>query len=182
MLVVVEWRQIPGFEGLYSVSANGLIRRDAPSRGFGGRAAPGRVMAQKKCANGYRTVSLYPAEGRQRQLLVHRLVMLAFVGSPPTGLLVNHKDGNKANNDLENLEYVTPSENIKHAYRTGLAAGRRGEANSMVVLNWDTARAIRHLYSDGWSVAAITRAFRTDSSRVLRIVKGELWIEEKKAS
>lgn len=51
---------------------------------------------------------------------VHRLVADSFFDGDHTGLQVNHKDGNKENNKLSNLEWVTPSENIKHVYRTGL--------------------------------------------------------------
>lgn len=176
---MVIWRTILGFEGLYSVSDAGGVRRDAPSRGFGGRARPGEQMRQKASANGYRSVSLYPPSGKQRTLLVHRLVAAAFIGSCPAGRVVNHRDGHKANNALSNLEYVTPAENIRHAYATGLAKGRKGESNSMATLNAEAVTAIRILANEhNWSVAAIARAFRVDTSRVHRILDGSLWASE----
>lgn len=57
-------------------------------------------------------------DSKSKHVLTHRLVLLAFTG--PSDLFVNHKDGNKINNKLENLEYCTKSENGLHAYRTGL--------------------------------------------------------------
>lgn len=173
------WKSAAGFEGIYSVSSCGQVRRDAPTRGFGSRSRVGAFMKQKKCADGYRSVSLYPKEGKQKQIHVHRLVAIAFYGAPPEGKVVNHKDGNKANNSLSNLEYVTPSENTKHAYATGLARGKKGESNPMAVLNADTAAAIRLLGDEhGWSIAALARAFRTDTCRVRRILNGTIWRPE----
>ena len=173
----IAWKEIPGFDGMYSVSSDGQIRRETASRGFGGTAFPRKVLRQKTGSNGYKSVSLYPVIGKQRHILVHRAVMLAFAGRPtvPTHV-VNHKDGNKENNCLDNLEYVSPSENIRHAYATGLARGKKGEENPMAVLNQDTVAAIRTLHSTGWSLSRISRAFRLDLSRVRRIVIGEIWV------
>lgn len=70
---------------------------------------------------------------------VHRLVAESFIGQIPEGYCVNHKDGNKKNNRLENLEIVTFSENIRHAVRTGLKCGDAGESNSMSKLSNDEA-------------------------------------------
>ena len=172
---IEEWRPVVGFEGFYSVSNAGEIKRDLASRGFGGRAFAGKVMSQKKCANGYRGVSLYPESGKQRHLLVHRLVAIAFLGEMPKGYVVNHKDGNKANNNVSNLEWATPSENSKHAYRTGLARGLKGEDNPMSYLNNDTVKAIKILRGEGWNYSQIARAFNVDTGRIKKIVTGKLW-------
>lgn len=170
------WKDIIGFEGLYSVSTHGNVRRDAPTRGFGSRVAPGRHLRQKRCADGYRSVSIYPARGCQKQIHVHRLVAAAFIGSVPDGHVVNHKDGNKSNNVLENLEYVTPSQNTKHAFAIGLMKGKKGEANSMAKINDDTIRAIKILaYEHSWSNNAIARAMCMDPAKVGRILEGKIW-------
>ena len=73
----------------------------------------------KTAKNGYYLVWLYD-NGKRTHMLVHRLVAHHVLGPCPEGMCVNHKDGNKLNNQPENLEYVTPSENSRHAVRTGL--------------------------------------------------------------
>lgn len=172
---MVIWKNVVGFEGIYSVSSCGQVRRDVPSRGFGSRSFAGKIMSQKKCTDGYRSVSLYPLQGKQKQIHVHRLVAIAFIGPVPSGLVVNHKDGIKHNNDLSNLEYLTTSQNIKHAYASGLAKGKPGETNSNVVLNDDAIRAIRLLHSEGWTNNSISRAMRINPGKISRIVNGHIW-------
>jgi hypothetical protein len=102
-----EWR--PFFEGIYLVSNLGNIRR-----------ADGRVKKSSISNNGYRIFGAFK-EGARKNILVHRAVAECFMGACPSGLEVNHKDGNKLNNCAENLEYVTRSVNQKHAVRLGLS-------------------------------------------------------------
>lgn len=170
-----QWKPVINFEENYSVSSLGKVRRETLTRGFGSMAAIGRVMQQKKCTNGYRTVSLYPRSGKQKQLLVHRLVALAFVPNPENKPQVNHKNGIKHDNRIENLEWMTCSDNLKHAYESGLARGKSGESNPMAKLNRDTAEAVRALHGLGWNKSKIARALRIDTSRVLKIVRNEIW-------
>src|SRR5438309_1670571 len=112
------WRPILG--GVYEVSVLGDVRRVAPGRGTI-RDRP------RKCQNkdGYRSVSL-SVEGKPRRYYVHRLVAEAFLGPIPAGLIVNHKDGDRWNAALTNLEYVTHKENSILAGRAGqLAQGEQ---------------------------------------------------------
>lgn len=73
--------------------------------------------------NGYRAVNIKTPEGMKSKL-VHVLIMEAFAG-PKLGRMVNHKDGNKQNNNLSNLEYVTAAENVQHAWDMGLNENAR---------------------------------------------------------
>ena len=77
-------------------------------------------MMRKVESSGYHKVKL-SSKGRQRMHSVHSLVMAAFVGVRPNGLVINHKDGDKLNNRVSNLEYCTYRENWLHALRTGLS-------------------------------------------------------------
>lgn len=109
--MIEQWRSITGFDGLYEVSSLGRVRNNEH-----------KILRPYKMGK-YLGVSLYKG-GRQRRYLAH-LVAAAFIGPCKLGLQrfstqVNHKDGNKANNALENLEYVTQVENKAHAVATGL--------------------------------------------------------------
>ena len=79
----------------------------------------GKSLKHQKCKNGYHRVYL-TIEGKRKSFSVHRLVALAYIPNPANKPDVNHMDGNKSNNAKSNLEWVTKSENQKHAYRNGL--------------------------------------------------------------
>lgn len=115
----------------YEVSKSGLIRR-------------GSHIKVPTNHNGYYSVDLYSG-GKRIKRRVNRLVANAFIPNPNNLPEVNHKDGNKLNNTVDNLEWVTKSENMKHAFKTGLAkpsygmlgkknpnAGRKGKSFRIV--------------------------------------------------
>lgn len=95
--------------GELSVSKEGVVKKD------------GKEIRQRKNSQGYMRVCIYK-NGKRSRLFVHRLVAKAFIPNPGNKREVNHKDGNALNNHAYNLEWVTPSENIQHAYDTGLRA------------------------------------------------------------
>ena len=108
------WRSIPGYEGLYIVSNKGRVMSLPRARVHHGKSVmySGKVLKLRNVPNGYLKVTLYK-NGEAKQESVHRLVMLAFVG--PSDLHVNHKDENKHNNNLDNLEYMTGSDNTRYS-------------------------------------------------------------------
>lgn len=97
------WRYVPGYERLYEVSNTGKVRK-----------ADGKEMAGNLNSYGYRVVSL-TRNGKKKDKKVHRLVAMAFIDQVPGKDFVNHKDGNKTNNAVWNLEWVTRGENNRHA-------------------------------------------------------------------
>lgn len=114
------WRNVVGYEGIYSVSSLGRIRRDKPGKG---RCVVGRIMKTRLTPAGYPIVCLTGSEPCvQKDYAVHKLVAAAFLGPCPIGKEVNHKDGNKSNPRQDNLEYITQKENHEHASRMGLKA------------------------------------------------------------
>lgn len=167
----VTWKNSNEFPD-YSVSDTGLVRRNT-ANGNGGLCMAGRIIKGYTGANGYERFTMYVA-GRKVYRNGHQLVAAAFIG-PPNGLQVNHINGSKADNRLENLEYVTASQNIRHAYATGLARGMPGESNPRAVLTRESAEAIRFLHRNGFSKEFIARAMRTGTSKVALIVSGDLW-------
>jgi hypothetical protein len=79
----------------------------------------GKIIKGEICKNGYKRVHV-SHNGEQYKILIHRLVATAFIPNPLNKPCVNHKDGNKANNHVDNLEWCTHGENLKHAYDAGL--------------------------------------------------------------
>ena len=113
------WRDIKGFEGQYQVSSHGRVRSLDFIQTFKGAwgkeinyPRKGRIKKQKFIYNGYLVVCL----AHNKHHLVSRLVAFAFLGEPPPGHEVNHKDGVKTNNHYKNLEWVTKSQNQRHRY------------------------------------------------------------------
>lgn len=112
---MIEWRDVPGYEGLYQVSNTGLVLSLPTDR------HRGVVLMPAPDKDGYKRVKL--TKGCVKQTFsVHRLVALAFIPNPDLKQEVNHIDGNKANNSVSNLEWATREENERHSRKTGLNA------------------------------------------------------------
>ena len=110
-----QWRAVADYENLYEVSDQGRVRHTRFNR----------LITPTLRPNGYLRVSL-SRKHQARSHAVHRLVAIAFLGLPPSALhQINHRDGDKRHNSPFNLEWVTPSENMVHAYTTGLMATTR---------------------------------------------------------
>ena len=118
-----EWRDIPGFEGRYQVSNIGRVK-SLPRRvnnHTGTLMVKEKILKQRPDFKGYMRIDLNDNDGKHRYLGVHRLVAMAFIPNPHNKPQINHIDGIKNHNSVDNLEWVTNSENQKHAYRTGLS-------------------------------------------------------------
>ncbi|MBT9392083.1 HNH endonuclease [Hymenobacter sp. NST-14] len=86
-----------------------------------------RLLTAKPCRIGYIRVAIkFAGTARKKLCSMHRLVAMRFLPNPENKPDVNHRDGNKANNAVENLEWVTKSENTRHAYATGLMKAKQG--------------------------------------------------------
>lgn len=113
------WKPVVGYEGFYEISNQGRVRRIAGGHG----AKPGLVLKPQVGSHGYPTVVLQKL-GCATTVLVHRLVAISFLGNPGDGREVNHKDSNRQNPTLENLEWVTRKGNILHAIQKGRQVGQ----------------------------------------------------------
>lgn len=116
-----QWKDIDGYGGIYQVSTAGRVRSKA--RKVYNYTKPGRYMRQNKKENGYLYLGLVKPDGTvSRHEYVHRLVAEAFIPNPSGLAQVNHKNGDKEDNRVENLEWVTPQENVLHFRKSRLAA------------------------------------------------------------
>ena len=116
------WKKVQGFEGLYEVSNKGRVRSiDRYVTGKNGKKyfRPGRILSLTEKENGYLSVSLWK-NNKGHSLYVHRLVGKAFIPNPNNLPTINHKDGNKQNNNVSNLEWMTYYDNNEHAIKHGL--------------------------------------------------------------
>jgi hypothetical protein len=164
-LLQSDWTDIPGFEGRYAVDSQGRV--------LSYKLMEGCLSGPKR---NYKTVFL----GRGNARLVHRLVAETFLGPGP-GLDVNHINGNSLDNRAENLEWTTRSENLKHAYATGLAPsrkghnwGRKGEAHHAKKLTEDDVRLIR-ANPDGVLAKDLAKRFGASKAMITKIRKGMAW-------
>lgn len=127
--MIEVWKDITGYEGCYQVSNLGRVRSvprcDTVVYSTGTvwhRKRKGLIIKQQNHRKGYKLVNLYK-NGIGVTHFVHRLVASEFISNPSDLPQVNHQDGNKNNNAVDNLEWCTCYENIKHAFEVGLRKG-----------------------------------------------------------
>ena len=165
-----QWASIAGHYGRYEVSTLGRIRRRSfmDKRGVL-HAARGLATS---CGNGYATAYV-GVDGIRAGILVHRAMALAFVPNPNNLPHVNHIDGNKRNNELSNLEWVTQSENTLHAKRIGLWRQKLTE-DAVREIRRDFVKAPTNGVKGGNS-RELARRFGVTREQVLNVVTRRQW-------
>ncbi len=163
-----EWRQIPGYDGAYDVSSIGRVRSWMNGR-FGRRIEP-VLRRQFIGSNGYPEVGLR-LEGKKTNRLVHELVLLAFVGERPHGLVACHENDRSADNRLVNLRWGTRSENYRAGLRNGGAV--LNGPRSLAKLSCKDVEDIKALLNQGSSNRNIARTFGVSHSRISAIRNGK---------
>lgn len=161
---LVIWKDVEGFEGLYKVSSEGVLV-SLPRCG-----TKGGVIKRFKTNRGYEIYTI-SKNGKPYHKSVHRLFAQHFIPNPKNKLYVNHIDGNPLNNTLDNLEWVTQSENVLHAIKTGLF-NSVGENNSQAKLTDQEVLEIRDLYKhkiyNQRELGEIYGVFQTNISSIVR--------------
>lgn len=138
-----EWKDITGFDGFYQVSNLGRIKSVGGWCGTAKRKE--KILACSLTKDGYVKVRLV-RKGIDKTERVHRLVAEAFVENPENKGTVNHIDGNKQNNNANNLEWTDRSEQMYHAYKLGLKKCMIGSSNKLAKLTDEQVREIRKSY------------------------------------
>ena len=135
-----------------------------------------KFIATRLDRYGYPRVSLY--EGTKlHTATIHRLLALAFIHNddPEIKVEVNHKDGVKENNSLDNLEWVTPSENQIHAFKNGLQKSSKGESNGMARYKEEDVIRVCKMLQEGYGNAQIRDITNYTISFIEKIKYGETW-------
>ena len=156
-LLKIQWRDIyiDGIQTNYEISNSGLVRNKTTNH----------LLHLHLDRKGYRTVSFSTPTRRVCTKKVHRLVAIAFIPNPENKSDVNHKDGNKSNNNDWNLEWMTRKENIEHAMRTGLWKKESYRFQDYVdKLIEEQILKICKLLQDGVSVSEVVKIIKANNS------------------
>jgi hypothetical protein len=163
-------KELEGYEGLYAVDQAGDVYSLARKNGMGSRKRT-RLRATKIC-RGYKSVTLCK-NGKLRSYTVHRLVAQTFVGNSKGYKQVNHKDGNKLNNSVSNLEWCDASYNQNHARRLGLQGG---ELSNTAKLTTERVRDIRSAYSKGTTtMKRLGESYGVNEQTISKIINYKTW-------
>lgn len=166
------WSDVLGYEGYYQVSDKGRVK--SVSRqinridGFVQNIKE-RVLSERIDTNGYKIVNLC-MNRICKNFKIHILVANHFIGIRSSGLVVNHKDGNKTNNDISNLEIITQSDNIKHAFANGLKENKKGEFYYKSKLKNSQVREIREKHLSGLKCSELARIYGVSDALISSIL------------
>lgn len=121
------WKDVSGYEGVYQCSNLGRVKLLDGIK-LKTRKRKSKILKPTTNHKGYLTNTLfkYDENGRTNKMMkVHRIVAITFLDNPDNLEQINHIDGDKQNNRIDNLEWVTPKQNIRHAIKTGLMVKRK---------------------------------------------------------
>lgn len=159
-----EWRDIVGYEGYYQVSSLGRVR--SLDR-LNSRGVPliGNIMKSNSNNKWYKVVILNK-NSNKKTFKIHRLVAKAFIHNPENKPFVNHKDENKNNNNVDNLEWVTPKENSNYGTRNKQISEKNSKPIKVIYRDntyeiWESATIFAKEYGNG-----------VDKRNIVAVLKG----------
>ena len=150
------WKDIDGYEGLYQVSNLGNVK----SFPRNGTIKQERILKQTKDGNGYLTIGLHK-NNKSKKVCVHWLVANAFIENKNNFHVINHIDGNKENNRVDNLEFCTQSYNVKEAIRLGL----QKPYNEKAILQYDKYMNFIKEWKSACEVQRVLNIYQTNISK-----------------
>ena len=161
------WNEIDSFLN-YQVSNLGEIK----SLNFN-RTGKEKVMKLNIDTSGYYNIG-FRKENKRYCFLVHRLVAMAFIPNPENKPYINHKDSNKLNNNIDNLEWSTASENTIHAYKYGKKVSSKGEKQGHSVLTEKQVLEIRAI-GKSISIKEISILYNMSKGAISHVIKRRSW-------
>lgn len=155
------WKTIQ-FENCYEINERGEVRN----------RTTGHVKSTRLSKNGYERVTLYPSG---KTYFIHTLVAETWLVKGTDSECVNHKDGNKLNNHVSNLEWTTSKRNFEHAVETGLYVRPdfTGTKNPMSKFTEEDLEVVTSKLDKGWTVSQIAKELNVPYERVRRFVVGQ---------
>jgi len=175
-----EWRELKGNRETYLISNLGNVKTKERIGARGYRVCS-HEFAKSHNSSGYLRVTL-TIDGKHKSYLIHRLVAKLFIPNPENKEYVNHKDGNKENNRADNLEWVTRSENERHAWRIGLksaeTSGTKGERHGMHKLTQnqvDYIRSVHKRFDKKYGSKPLAERFDVTPQTITDIVNFRSW-------
>ena len=166
-LMIEIWKDIKGVEGKYEISSLGRVMS------IKRKGTRGGILNIHKSINGYLRVCLWIDDG-VKTLSLSRLIAQAFIPNPENKPEVNHINGIKTDNRIENLEWCTRDENQKHAYKIGLRS-HYGESNPNRKLNEQQVKIIRDEISYGASPQQLALRFNVTTTSIGQIKNRKTW-------
>lgn len=170
-----NWKSIKGYEGFYEVSNLGNVKsleRQVSGRFISSkRIVKERILKPKISKYGYLEVSLHK-EGKLSTKRVNRLVATAFINNVNNYPQVNHIDGDKLNNKVDNLEWVSNSMNQLHAHKTGLKRSLKGENSNRAILTNEKVLEMKNKYKSGSKIKDLHKEFGIKYTTCWHIIKG----------
>ena len=167
------WKSVLGYEGFYEISNLGRVKSLDRQSKKNNRVYKGRVL---NCTvrHGYREAGLRGSDGCQKHLSVHRLVAIAFIPNIENKPQVNHINGIKTDNRVENLEWCTSKENVIHAVNNRLRVAANGESHYNCKITDNDVREIRNLYVNSKETyATLSKKYNTTPSTIGKIIRRE---------
>ena len=153
----MNWKS---FEHLWEISDSGKVRNRRTQK----------YLKLRMRKDGYIDVKL-----NYKRYLVHRLVALLFIENPENLQQVNHRDGQRNNPRVENLEWVNQYQNMRHAIETGLFPDREGERNGRATITKAQALLIKSLLSEGFTMKYIAMKLNLSYTIITNIKYGKAW-------
>jgi hypothetical protein len=168
------WKDIIGFEGCYQISSLGRVKslgREVYHARYGKQTIKSHIMKLNLTKDGYLRATL--KKGTNGKFLAHRLVAIAFIPNTESKLTVNHKNGIKTDNRLENLEWMTSSENITHSYKINLRSGK-GQNNNFSKLTDSIVLKIRNEHRE-LKLIEIAKIYGVSKSVISAVKNRRTW-------
>ena len=163
MCILMHWKPIEGSNGSYEINETGQVRSKQYQRDW-------FILKPLLAKMGYYMYSINYL-GKNQKVYLHRLIAKAFIPNPECLEEVNHKNGVKTDNRLENLEWCTHKYNMRHAFISGLTKSK-GAHKTAKLSNDQVKEALRLMTKEGWGQTETARQFGVSQSLMWKISKG----------